>query len=131
MQKFKQILIGLSAWSLLLGAPIAIANITSEESSSSADTASKTDTLEAEQAIGQSSLTKTPETYKPAESSGYYTEEESEAGTESEEDYGESTDAYEFNGAGCIKDQYVSGYMRSNGTYVNGYYRNSPSDNCQ
>jgi len=36
-----------------------------------------------------------------------------------------------LNDAGCVKNQYVSGYYRSNGTYVNGYYRNSPSDNCQ
>lgn len=35
-----------------------------------------------------------------------------------------------FNDAGCVKDQYVSGYFRSNGTYVSGYWRNSPYDNC-
>ena len=35
-----------------------------------------------------------------------------------------------YNDAGCVKNQYVSGYTRGNGTYVSGYWRNSPSDNC-
>jgi hypothetical protein len=34
----------------------------------------------------------------------------------------------QLNGAGYPKTQYVSPYFRSNGTYVGGYWRNSPSD---
>lgn len=41
-----------------------------------------------------------------------------------------SSNYYDYNSAGCLKDQWVNGYFRSNGTYVSGYYRNSPSDNC-
>jgi hypothetical protein len=33
-----------------------------------------------------------------------------------------------FNAAGFPKDQYVRPYVRSNGTFVNGYWRNSPTD---
>ncbi len=53
--------------------------------------------------------------------SGPYVEPE-----EAEEDY----TATSYNDVGCPKNQYVSGYTRSNGTYVQGYYRNSPSDDC-
>jgi hypothetical protein len=35
-----------------------------------------------------------------------------------------------YNGAGCPKNQWVNGYYRSDGTYVSGYWRNSPSDSC-
>ncbi len=46
-------------------------------------------------------------------------------------DYSLSNSSYgSYNDAGCVKNQYVSGYYRSNGTYVGGYWRNSPSDNC-
>lgn len=34
----------------------------------------------------------------------------------------------EYNDAGFPKNQYVRPYMRSDGTYVDGYWRNSPSD---
>jgi hypothetical protein len=34
----------------------------------------------------------------------------------------------QLNRAGYPKTQYVSPYFRSNGTYVGGYWRNSPSD---
>jgi hypothetical protein len=34
----------------------------------------------------------------------------------------------EINGAGFPKTQYVRPYFRSNGTYVQGYWRNSPND---
>jgi hypothetical protein len=34
----------------------------------------------------------------------------------------------QFNGAGLPKDQYVRPYIRSDGTAVSGYWRNSPSD---
>jgi hypothetical protein len=34
------------------------------------------------------------------------------------------------NEAGCPKDQWVNGYYRSDGTYVSGYWRNSPTDSC-
>lgn len=34
----------------------------------------------------------------------------------------------EFNAAGFPKNQYVRPYFRSDGTYVSGYWRNSPSD---
>jgi hypothetical protein len=34
----------------------------------------------------------------------------------------------QLNGAGYPKNQYVSPYFRRNGTYVQGYWRNSPSD---
>jgi hypothetical protein len=33
-----------------------------------------------------------------------------------------------FNAAGFPKNQYVRPYLRSNGTYVSGYWRNSPTD---
>ena len=41
-----------------------------------------------------------------------------------------STPSYygQLNGAGFPKNQYVSPYFRKNGTYVQGYWRNSPSD---
>lgn len=42
----------------------------------------------------------------------------------------EEEESYGYNDVGCPKNQYVSGYYRSNGTYVNSYYRNSPSDDC-
>lgn len=35
-----------------------------------------------------------------------------------------------YNEQGCPKNQYVSGYTRKDGTRVEGYYRNSPSDGC-
>lgn len=35
-----------------------------------------------------------------------------------------------YNAAGCPRNQYVSGYTRSDGTYVDSYYRNSPNDGC-
>jgi hypothetical protein len=35
-----------------------------------------------------------------------------------------------LNDVGCPKNQWVSGYTRADGTYVAGYYRNSPSDGC-
>jgi hypothetical protein len=35
-----------------------------------------------------------------------------------------------YNDAGCPKNQWVSGYFRSDGTYVGGYWRNSPNDSC-
>ncbi len=35
-----------------------------------------------------------------------------------------------YNGQGCPKNQYVTGHTRRDGTYVEGYYRNSPSDGC-
>jgi hypothetical protein len=35
-----------------------------------------------------------------------------------------------YNGAGCPKNQWVSGYFRSDGSYVSGYWRNSPADSC-
>ena len=35
-----------------------------------------------------------------------------------------------YNGAGCPRDQWVNGYFRKDGTYVDGYYRNSPTDGC-
>jgi hypothetical protein len=34
----------------------------------------------------------------------------------------------QLNRAGYPKNQYVSPYFRSNGTYVGGYWRNSPND---
>jgi hypothetical protein len=34
----------------------------------------------------------------------------------------------QLNGAGCPKNQYVSPCFREDGTYVQGYWRNSPSD---
>lgn len=46
----------------------------------------------------------------------------------SDADYG--TPSYETNDQGCPKNQYVSGYYRSDGTYVHGYSRNSPTDGC-
>jgi hypothetical protein len=36
----------------------------------------------------------------------------------------------DYNSAGCPKNQYVNGYYKANGTYVAGYWRNSPTDNC-
>jgi hypothetical protein len=35
-----------------------------------------------------------------------------------------------INSAGCPKNRWVNGYMRSDGTYVQGYWRNSPVDGC-
>jgi hypothetical protein len=34
----------------------------------------------------------------------------------------------ELNGAGFPKNQYVRSYVRRDGTFVHGYWRNSPSD---
>jgi hypothetical protein len=34
----------------------------------------------------------------------------------------------ELNGAGFPKNQYVRPYVRKDGTFVSGYWRNSPSD---
>jgi len=44
--------------------------------------------------------------------------------------YEESDESYEYNEQGCPKNQYVRGYVNSNGTYVEPYMRNSPTDNC-
>ena len=76
--------------------------------------------------------TTTP-TYQPPESTyePTYTEESYEEEPEYEEEYEYEAPTYEYNDAGCPKNQWVNGYTRSDGTYVNGYYRNSPSDNCQ
>jgi hypothetical protein len=38
--------------------------------------------------------------------------------------------AGDLNDVGCPKNQWVSGYYRADGTYVDGYFRNSPSDGC-
>lgn len=35
-----------------------------------------------------------------------------------------------YNSSGCPRDQFTNGYTRSDGTYVRGYYHNSPSDSC-
>lgn len=52
--------------------------------------------------------------------------------TSNEDDSEDSSDYAPggYNSVGCPKNQYVSGYYRSNGTYVSGYWRNSPNDNC-
>lgn len=42
----------------------------------------------------------------------------------------EPEDSYDYNSVGCPKNQWVNGYYRSNGTYVQGYWRNSPNDDC-
>ncbi len=35
-----------------------------------------------------------------------------------------------YNAYGCPRDQWTNGYFRSDGTWVSGYYHNSPSDGC-
>lgn len=35
-----------------------------------------------------------------------------------------------YNDQGCPRDQWVEGYVRDDGTRVDGYYRNSPHDGC-
>lgn len=35
-----------------------------------------------------------------------------------------------YNDQGCPKDQWTNGYTRKDGTYVNGYWHNSPTDGC-
>jgi hypothetical protein len=43
--------------------------------------------------------------------------------------YSPSSSYYgQLNAAGYPKNQWVNGYYRSNGTYVQGYWRNSPND---
>jgi hypothetical protein len=42
----------------------------------------------------------------------------------------QSTVTHGYNDEGCPKNQFVSGYTRSDGTRVQGYWRNSSSDGC-
>jgi hypothetical protein len=56
----------------------------------------------------------THSTYYPTYRASYYSPSSSYSG--------------QLNAAGYPKNQWVNGYYRSNGTYVSGYWRNSPND---
>jgi hypothetical protein len=96
------------------------------------------DTSSSDTSSSDTSPTYTPPTYTPpSDSSGdssgdnsYSSDTGSSAGSYTNDYSDPSPPPGGYNDQGCPRDQWTNGYIRKDGTYVNGYWHNGPNDGC-